>query len=114
MTRTITTTMIQPRRPMPGACTGRPRMCGCPAGATAGLTRAGPCNAVPIPFDLKDLAQRYDADGRQVYVSLYADLGDDRHGDLLARRHREIRAALTGNDERAALDDAMRRAMASY
>jgi peptide chain release factor subunit 1 len=69
---------------------------------------------MPLPFDLRTLADRYDPQGRQVFVSLYADLLDARHVDVLARRHREVRAALVGNDLRAALDKAMERAMASY
>lgn len=67
-----------------------------------------------LPFDLRSLAQRFDPQGRQVFVSLYADLLDARHIDVLARRHREIRAALVGSELRSALDKAMERAMAAY
>lgn len=67
-----------------------------------------------LPFDLRALAERYDPESRQVHVSLYADLMDDRHGAVLERRHREIRAALKGNEARAGLDKAMGRAMAAY
>jgi len=69
---------------------------------------------VALPFNLQALAKRYDATGRQVFVSLYADLLDDRHIDVLARRHREIRAAISGNPLRTALDKAMERAMEAY
>ncbi|HLF16495.1 MAG TPA: Vms1/Ankzf1 family peptidyl-tRNA hydrolase [Candidatus Thermoplasmatota archaeon] len=67
-----------------------------------------------LPFNLRSLAERFDPQSRQVYVSLYADLMDDRHVDVLERRHREIRAALTGTDARAVLDQAMESAMAAY
>jgi peptide chain release factor subunit 1 len=70
--------------------------------------------ATALPFDLRALAQRYEPEGRQVHVSLYADLLDGRHGDAIACRHREIRAALSGNAARAALDETMGRAMAAY
>jgi peptide chain release factor subunit 1 len=70
--------------------------------------------AAALPFDLRSLSKRYDPQSRQVHVSLYADLLDDRHGDALARRHREIRAALTGSEARAALDKTMARAMEAY
>ncbi len=70
--------------------------------------------ATALPFDLRALAERYDPESRQVHVSLYADLMDDRHLDALERRHREIRAALGDNVARSALDKTMERAMEAY
>lgn len=70
--------------------------------------------ATALPFDLRSLAERYDPESRQVHLSLYADLMDDRHMDFLARRHRDIRAALDGDAGKATLDETMERAMAAY
>ena len=70
--------------------------------------------AAPQPFNLRALAERYDAQGRQAYLTLYADLLDERHFEALGRRHREIRAAMTDNSSRAALDTAMAKVMTAY
>lgn len=67
-----------------------------------------------IPFDLRALAGRYDAQGRQVHLSLYVDVLDPRHAEAVARRHREVRAALVGNAAKAALDATMERAMEAF
>ena len=70
--------------------------------------------AVALPFDLRALAERYDPESRQVHLSLYANLMDGRHLEAIAHRHREMRAALTTNAARAALDETMARAMKAY
>jgi len=67
-----------------------------------------------LPFDLKSLAQRYDTAGRPAYLSLYADLSDSRHRDVLRKRHAEIRAAMATAAQRAHVDQAMERALAGY
>lgn len=87
---------------------------GQPPGYPCQALHEGMALATTLPFDLRALAQRYDQAGRQVHVSLYADLLDDRHSDVLARRHREIRAALTDHAQRKALDETMERAMEAY
>lgn len=49
---------------------------------------------VAHPFDLRALCDRYDADGRPVYLSIYVDLSDAGHADELGRRRSEVAAAL--------------------
>src|ERR1041385_9547120 len=70
--------------------------------------------AAPQPFNLRALAERYDAQGPQAYLTLYAALLDEGHFEALGRRHREIRAAMTDNSSRAALDTAMAKVMTAY
>lgn len=67
-----------------------------------------------LPFDIKSLSQRYDVDGKPVYLSLYADLADPRHPEGLRKRHREIRAAMTTQDAREKVDAAMLRGMEAF
>jgi peptide chain release factor subunit 1 len=45
---------------------------------------------VPPTFDLRALCDRYDPESRPVYLSLFADLSDGRHADLLERRRKEL------------------------
>lgn len=45
-------------------------------------------------LDLRELCERYDAESRPVYLSVYADLSDPRHEDELERRKAEVSAAL--------------------
>jgi peptide chain release factor subunit 1 len=65
-----------------------------------------------LPFDLKSLAQHFDPTGSPTYLSLYADLSDQRHEDDLRRRHREIRAALADSAARTRADVLVERALA--
>lgn len=67
-----------------------------------------------LPFDIKSLSQRYDSAGQPVYLSFYADLADPRHADALRTRHREIRAAMTDNAGRQAVDRAMTRGLDAF
>jgi peptide chain release factor subunit 1 len=62
---------------------------------------------VSLPFDIKALSQRYNADGHPAYLTLYADLSDPRYADILRKRQREIRAAMTTQDARQKVDAAM-------
>lgn len=50
--------------------------------------------SVGLPFDLRALCERYDADSRPVYLSLYADLSGGDHEAELRRRRKEIEATL--------------------
>lgn len=47
-----------------------------------------------LPFDLRALCERYDADSRPTYLSLYADLSTGDHEAELTRRRKEIEATL--------------------
>lgn len=49
--------------------------------------------AATTAFDLRSLCERYDPDSRPTYLSLFADLSDPRHADLLERRRKELEAA---------------------
>jgi peptide chain release factor subunit 1 len=49
--------------------------------------------ALPPPFDLRALCDRYDPESRPSYLTLYADLSDERHSDLLEKRRRELSSA---------------------
>ncbi|HET6398976.1 MAG TPA: Vms1/Ankzf1 family peptidyl-tRNA hydrolase [Candidatus Thermoplasmatota archaeon] len=64
-----------------------------------------------LPFSLRSLADRYDAGSRQVYLSVYADLLDEKHPEAMAKRHREIRCALGTSSQKKALDTVMARAL---
>lgn len=54
-------------------------------------------------FDLRALCERYDADSRPAYLSLFADLSDPRHADVLGRRRKELEAAAPDGIDVAAL-----------
>jgi peptide chain release factor subunit 1 len=67
-----------------------------------------------LPFNLKALADRFDASSQPTYLSLYADLSDSRHVSAMGRRQREIRAAMPSSHARARLDETMARVLAAY
>jgi peptide chain release factor subunit 1 len=63
---------------------------------------------------LKALCERYDAQSRPTYLTLYADLSDPGHLEVLHRRQRDISASLATAEQRAELDASMVRATAAY
>ena len=67
-----------------------------------------------LPFDLRTLCERYDADSRPVYLSLYADLSDPRHADELQRRKGELAVAVDGALDKEEVDKLWDTAWAAY
>lgn len=65
------------------------------------------------PFDLRALCDRYDPESRPTYLSLYADLADSRHQDLLERRLRELQGA-AGQAGSETVADLWERARAAF
>ena len=61
-------------------------------------------------IDIARLADHYDAESRDTYLSLYVDLAKSEPLAPAEKRLREIRAALEDSDARAALDAAWKRA----
>ncbi|MEA3135814.1 MAG: peptide chain release factor subunit 1 [Thermoplasmata archaeon] len=64
----------------------------------AGLDRAvfipeGVLVALPPTFDLRPLCERYDPESRPTYLTLYADLSQERHLDSLEKRRNELAAS---------------------
>lgn len=45
---------------------------------------------MPPTFGLRHLCERYDPESRPAYLSLYADLSEERHLDLLEKRRKEL------------------------
>jgi len=64
-------------------------------------------------LDIRELAQIFDADNRDVYLSLYVDLSDKEHDKNIKRRMRAISAALTGRDDKQNLEKAVEKALAA-
>ena len=57
----------------------------------------------PTPLDLRSLCDRYDADSRPTFLTLYADLSDERHLDALEKRRTELESAAPDGVDVAAL-----------
>lgn len=68
---------------------------------------------LPLPFDLRALCDRHDADSRPTYLSLYADLSGERHMDDLEGRKRDLLAAAPDDVDVAGLWTAAQRAYES-
>ena len=64
-------------------------------------------------LDIRELAQIFDADNRDVYLSLYVDLSDKNHDKNIKRRMRAISAALTGRDQKQNLEESVEKALAA-
>ena len=64
-------------------------------------------------LDIRELAQIFDADNRDVYLSLYVDLSDKDHDKNIKRRMRAISAALTGRDQKQNLEESLEKALAA-
>ncbi|HUR25446.1 MAG TPA: Vms1/Ankzf1 family peptidyl-tRNA hydrolase [Candidatus Thermoplasmatota archaeon] len=58
---------------------------------------------MPPTFDLRPLCERYDPESRPSYLTLYADLSEDRHLDSLERRRKELESAAPEGTDVAAL-----------
>ena len=56
------------------------------------------------------MCERYDRESRPTYLSLYADLSEERHPDLLERRQKEIRTSAPEGIDVAALWEAVQAA----
>jgi peptide chain release factor subunit 1 len=54
-------------------------------------------------FDLRSLCERYDAGSRPAFLTLYADLSEDRHLDALEKRRKELESAAPDGVDVAAL-----------
>lgn len=58
---------------------------------------------MPPSLDLRPLCDRHDPKSRPTYLTLYADLSDDRHADTLEKRRRELESAAPEGVDVAAL-----------
>jgi peptide chain release factor subunit 1 len=58
---------------------------------------------LPPTFDLRPLCERYDPESRPTYLTLYADLSEERHLDSLEKRRRELESAAPEGIDVAAL-----------
>ena len=62
-------------------------------------------------IDIRELAEMYDADNRDVYLSLYVDLSNKQHERNIRRRMQAIRAALGEREQIDNLEKAVETAM---